>query len=409
MFFRYTRLISLLPLILSLTGCRYPSDLSQVPPTITYYKTSVGENQPLPNAISTEGLPGPTSTPAPAKLEPAEDWSAPIVGYLQELASAGKFSGAVLLAQNEDILLKEAFGLADRSSGIPNQVDTRFNLGSINKMFTAIAILQLVEQGRLSVDNTIAEILPDYPNPEVARQVTVHQLLTHTAGMGDCFTGEFFTTSRDQLKTVGGYLPLFADKPLQFQPGSQYSYSNEGFIVLGLIIEKISGESYFDYVQAHIYSPSGMVNTGEYELDTIIPNLAIGYSTLDAEGNDTGVLVDNTSLMPIKGTPAGGGYSTVEDLRSFWQALMSFQLLNPQSTEILLKGKVEIRENIQYAYGFLDKLIQGERVVGHGGNAPGVCNLMDTYLDPGYQIIVLSNSDMDCLLLRDFLKDHPLH
>ena len=113
--------------------------------------------------------------------------------------------------------------------------------------------------------------------------------------------------------------------------------------------------------------------------------------------------------MPVKGTPAGGGYSTVEDLRSFWQALMKFQLLNPESTELLLKGKVEIRENIFYAYGFLDKLIQGERVVGHGGNAPGVCNLMDTYLDHGYQIIVLSNSDMDCLLIRDFLKNNPLH
>jgi CubicO group peptidase (beta-lactamase class C family) len=374
-----------------------------------FNKTSVVENLPAPGVTSTITTSIPINTPSPATQEPSQIWSAPLVSYLQELASIGKFSAAVLLAQNDATIYKEAFGLADSASGMPNQLDTRFNLGSMNKMFTAIAILQLVEQGRLSVDNTIAEIMPDYPNPEVAGLVTVHQLLTHTAGTGDCFTGEFFTTPADQLKTVAGYLPLFADKPLQFKPGSQYSYSNEGYIVLGLIIEKISGQRYFDYVREHIYAPAAMVNTGEYELDALNPNLAIGYTTQDAQGNDTGILASNTPLMPIKGTPAGGGYSTVEDLRGFWQALMSFKLLNPASTELLLKGQVVIRENILYAYGFMDKLIEGERVVGHGGNAPGVCNLMDTYLDLGYQMIVLSNSDTDCLLLRDFLKENPLH
>jgi len=151
-------------------------------------------------------------------------WLADVTDYLEQLASEDRFSGAVIVASNGKPLLEKAYGLADRSTNTPNQVDTKFNLGSMNKMFTAVSILQLVEQDRLSLDNTIMDILPDYPNSTVAGAVTIEQLLTHTSGMGDCFTGDFFTTPAEQLKTVEGYLPLFVNKPLQFAPGTQYSY-----------------------------------------------------------------------------------------------------------------------------------------------------------------------------------------
>jgi CubicO group peptidase (beta-lactamase class C family) len=328
--------------------------------------------------------------------------------HLEALASADEFSGVVLVDQRGKHLLEEAHGLADRDLGIPIQLDTKFNLGSMNKMFTAVAILQLVEQGKLSVDDYIIDVLPDYPNQKVAAAVTIDQLLNHTAGMGDCFTGDFFTTPAGQLKTVAGYLPLFVDKPLQFEPGSQYAYSNDGYIVLGLIIEQITGQSYFDYVRDQVYLPAGMVNTDAYELDAPVPGMALGYTTQDAEGNQTGELAVNTPLMPVKGTPAGGGYSTAGDLLAFKEALLGDKLLSPEYTKELLGGKVAIRANVEYAYGFMDKLIAGQRIVGHGGNAPGVCDLMDIYLDSGYTIIVLSNTDEGCLNIRNYLLENPL-
>jgi D-alanyl-D-alanine carboxypeptidase len=277
----------------------------------------------------------------------------------------------------------------------------------MDKMFTAVAILQLVEQGRLSMDGRISDYWPDYPNQEISTEVTIHHLLTHTSGMGDCFEGDFFTTPKDQLRTIEGYLPLFVDDPLQFEPGTQFFYSNEGYIVLGVIIEKVTGQSYWDYVMENIYRPGGMSDTGAYDLDVEVLNRAIGYTTQDAQGNETGTLADNTPLMPIKGTSAGGGYSIVEDLLKFSNTLLSYRLLSPESTELLLAGKVEIREGIQYAYGFLDRTIGGQRVVGHGGGAPGVCTSMEMHLDSGYTVIVLSNTDLGCFPVLEFLREHP--
>jgi CubicO group peptidase (beta-lactamase class C family) len=332
---------------------------------------------------------------------------APLTDFIAGLAAADQFAGAVLIAKDGVSVYMAAYGLASRSPDVPNQTDTRFNLGSMDKMFTAVAIMQLVEQGRLSLDGRIVDYWPDYPNPEVARKVTIHHLLVHASGMGDCFEGDFFTTPKDQLRTVEGYLPLFVDDPLQFEPGTQFAYSNEGYIVLGLIIEKVTGQSYDDYVRENVYGPSGMSHTGAYELDAEVPNRAIGYTTQDAQGNETGVLADNTPLMPIKGTPAGGGYSTVQDLLSFSNALLGYRLLRPESTELLLAGKIEIREGHRYAYGFFDETIGGQRVVGHGGGAPGVCTSMDMFLDSGYTVIVLSNTDQGCFPVLQFLGEHP--
>jgi len=200
---------------------------------------------------------------------------------------------------------------------------------------------------------------------------------------------------------------LFVDDPLQFEPGTRFAYSNEGYIVLGLIIEKVTGQSHWDYTTENIFRPSGMFHTGAYELDTEVPNRAIGYTTQDAEGNETGTLADNTPLMPIKGTPAGGGYSTLEDLLNFSNALLGYRLLNQASTKLLLAGKVEVREGSQYAYGFLDRTIAGQRVVGHTGGAPGVCTSLEMYLDSGYTVIVLSNTDQGCLPVLESLREQP--
>jgi D-alanyl-D-alanine carboxypeptidase len=225
-----------------------------------------------------------------------------LIATIADLGATGQFSGAVLIAKDGVPVYIAAYGLASRSPDVPNQTDTRFNLGSMNKMLTAVAILQLVEQGQLSLDSRISDYWPDYANQEVARKVTIHHLLVHTSGMGDCFEGDFFTTPKDQLRTVEGYLPLFVDDALQFEPGTQFAYSNEGYIVLGLIIEKVTGQSYWDYVRENVYRPGGMSHTAAYELDTEVVNRAIGYTIQDAAGNETGTLAGNTPLMPIEST-----------------------------------------------------------------------------------------------------------
>lgn len=327
--------------------------------------------------------------------------------FLESLAAADQFSGAVLVAQNNEILLEKAYGLAKRSPDIPNRVDTKFNLGSMNKMFTAVAILQLMEQGKLSLDNTIIELLPDYPNREVAKQVTIHHLLTHTSGLGDVFT-EKFAENPNQYRSNADYLPLFVNEPLQFKPGDQFSYSNAGFVVLGLIIERVSGQPYDDYIQKHILEPSGMINTGAFAIDANTPNLAIGYTTRDFEGNEIDTLTDNSSMMPGKGFAAGGWYSTVEDLFHFREVLLGHKLLSQASTDLLLTGKVQIRTNSRYAYGFFDRVVAGQRVVGHGGGAPGICSSLSIYPETGYTVVILSNSDEGCLRVLNYLEAKPL-
>jgi len=328
-----------------------------------------------------------------------------IATFIEDLASKDRFSGAVLIAKDGKPILEKAYGLANRDYDVSNRLDTKFNLGSMSKMFTAIAILQLVEQGRLAVDDSIIEHVPDYPNQEVAGRVTIHHLLTHTSGLGDFFTEEFFKTSKDRFRALQEYLPLFVDNPLRFEPGAQFSYSNAGYIVLGLIIEEITGQSYFDYVRENIYQPCGMTNTDSYELDQVVQNIAVGYSI---DIRDGGRLKNNLFFIPIKGSSAGGGYSTVEDMLNFSNCLVNHQLLSPELTEILLEGKVEnpdLGGNAKYGYGFGDRMINNHRVVGHSGGAPGICANLDIFLDLGYTVVILSNSDNACLQVRTNIRE----
>ena len=280
---------------------------------------------------------------------------------------------------------------------MPNQLDTKFNLGSMNKMFTAVAILQLVEQGKISVDDQIIKHIPEYPNQEVANIVTIHQLLTHTSGMGNVLTQEYREASKDLYSELNDYLPLFVDKPLQFEPGTRFSYSNAGFIVLGMVIEETTGLTYFDYVKENIYQPCGMRDTNSFETDRVVPNIAIGYA-----GNirNYGGLSSNFYLLPYKGNSAGGGYSTIGDMLKFSNCLVNHQLLDPEWTEILMEDKVDSPIpgiGGKYAYGFGVGMMNNHRVVGHGGSLPGVCSNLDIFIDLGYTVVILSNSSNDCL------------
>ena len=315
--------------------------------------------------------------------------------YLEQVAAGDAFSGAVLVAKNDQTIFKKAYGMANKSNSTANNVDTKFDLGSMNKMFTAVAIAQLAERGKLSFTDTVGRLLPDYPNKAVAEKVTVHHLLTHTSGMGSYFN-EAFSANLNNMKTVAAYLPLFANDPLAFEPGTKWQYSNAGFTVLGLIIEKVSGQSYYDYVKEHIFKPAGMVNTDSYERDKDVPNLAVGYTKMGDNGrpDPSAPRRANTPMRPAKGSPAGGGYSTVEDLLRFSLALRAYKLLTQKYTEIVTTGKVDMGgPGRKYGYGFGEEMSNGRHIVGHNGGGPGIGANFDMFPELGYTVVVLTNYD----------------
>ncbi len=309
---------------------------------------------------------------------------------------AGRFSGVVLIAKDNKPLLKKAYGFANEASKILNNDDTKFNLGSMNKMFTSVAIAQLVEAGKLSYTDTLATILPDYPNKETAGKITIHQLLTHTAGLGDFFKPEFFR-NRDKYKSLSSYLPLFSNDPLLFEPGSGGSYSNAGFIVLGLVIEKVSGENYFDYVKEHIFQPAGMIHSDYYERDAAVANMALGYTYDDmTDPLHINPRQINTPFLPAKGSSAGGGYSTADDLLKFSHALLGHQLLGAALTDTITRGKVASPRGpeFQYGYGFnVATGFSGRHIIGHGGGSRGINGTLSMIPANGYTVIVLANYD----------------
>ena len=329
-------------------------------------------------------------TPAdalPPKVS-AEELAKELDAKLTRLTAEDKFSGAVLIAKDGKPIWQKAYGYADREAKTPNNLDTRFRLGSMNKMFTSVAVAQLVQKGKLKYTDTLASVLPDYPDKEAAQKITVHQLLTHTSGLGDFF-GPEFAQKKDSLREIKDYLPLFAGKPLRFEPGAGWSYSNAGFIVLGLIVEKVSGQSYYDYVQKNIYDVAGMKASGSFPKTDKVPNLAVGYR----RPGPGAPLTPNWDTLPWRGMSAGGGDSTLGDLLRFDQALRKHKLLSADLTETVVTGKVQPgpEANDKYAYGFEDQRVAGHRVVGHGGGAPGMNAGLDMYLDNGYTVVVLSN------------------
>jgi len=319
-----------------------------------------------------------------------------LTAYIEKRVAADKFSGAVLVAKDGVPIFKKAYGLASIGYNIPNRTDTKFNLGSMNKMFTAVAVAQLAEQGKLSFSDTIGKHLADYSNKVVADKVTIHHLLTHTSGLGDYFNSKFEDSSRAKFKTVQDHLPLFVNESLKFEPGAKWQYSNAGFMVLGAIIEKVSGQNYFDDVREHIYKPAGMMNTDAYEMDSDTPNLATGYTNRVPKGMPTPAQrKSNIFIHVFKGSPAGGGYSTVEDLLRFATALLGHKLLSSKSTDIILTGKTNTPrgENEKYAYGFFEEIVNGQRQVGHGGAFSGINAELRMYPSNGYTVVVMSNYD----------------
>jgi len=284
----------------------------------------------------------------------------------------------------------------------------------MNKMFTAVAVARLVEDGKLSYDDRVGEHLPEFPNDAVREKVQIRHLLSHTPGMGSHFTREFMDSSKMQFRDHDDYIALFADQELAFEPGSDWSYSNAGYYVLGAIIEAASGMSYYDFIREAVHEPAGMINTDCYDMDIPIKNLAIGYTTggMGFDPTDDGArwLGDagwrsNCFMHSIKGGPAGGGFSTSPDLIAFAQSLRRGRLISPASFETIATPKPEIG-SIEYGYGFGTGARPGAgEIVGHSGGFPGINAQLDIYLNAGYDVAVMANMDGAASLVAHRIQD----
>jgi CubicO group peptidase (beta-lactamase class C family) len=324
---------------------------------------------------------------APAPLASDQELAAQLEKYVATLAAADVFSGAVLVAKDGKVLFSRAYGIANRDFEVNNRLDTKFNLGSMNKMFTAVAIAQLVERGTVSFDDPLSKFLPSFPSPEAARKIRIKHLLSHTAGLGSYFNAEFMRSSRARFRTVDDMMELAKGDSLAFEPGTRWSYSNTGMLVLGKVIEVASGQDYFSYVREHVARPAGMVNTDAYELDYVNPNLAVGYDKV-YQDDGTKRYRNNVFQHVIRGGPAGGGYSTVEDLLRFAEALKAGKLVGKQYVDLLTSPKPELGSP-QYGFGFGIDSAAG--IAGHSGGFPGISSNLDIFTRSGYVAVVQAN------------------
>ena len=334
---------------------------------------------------------------------------APTAGYTADLAQldgfalglteAGKFSGVVLVARNGHVLLEKAYGRRDAERSDPVTVDTQFNLASAGKMFTSVAILQQIAAGRLSFDTHVGDVLKDYPNRRFAESVTVRELLTHTGGAGDIpLFGVKNAAIRARVHSVADMLALGDHRPPAFKPGTKLVYGNFGNVVLGRMVEVLSGEDYETYVRRHIFKPAGMTHTGFPDCTTHDPDLAVGYSTVN------GKRVPNCATQPTHGFPAGGEASTARDMYRFVRALQSGKLI-PHA--LFAKATRTYRKYMGlgfFATGYGVGVPARDFRWGHGGGADGVCTDVRTYPVTGETIIVLSNrTSPACYPVSNFL------
>lgn len=267
---------------------------------------------------------------------------------------ANGFAGAVLIRQDRHSIVEEAFGAANRSEGIPNSPATRFGIASGAKLFTAVAINQLVDAGQLALDARLVDYLP-YPFPQFDPGVTIHHLLTHTAGVPDYFDEDVIDDFESlwanqpmyRIRRLADFLPLFQDRPMQSAVGERFHYNNAGYILLGLVVEQITGQPFSDYVAEHVLVPARMTDSGYFEMDALPPKTAHGYIDLP-----DGRWKTNIYSIPAKGGADGGVYVTIKDMATAWDALLEHRLLSPASTARLLTPHVGADDdNWYYGYG----------------------------------------------------------
>lgn len=303
------------------------------------------------------------------------------------------FSGSVLIAREEQVISTVACGMASNVFGISNTIDTKYNLGSMNKMFTAIAIMQLVDRARLTLADPLGKHLDrSWHRDDEGGQATIEHALAHRAGFENYMSSPMWFGSRVPFTEPSDFREIITNEHLLFSPGSQFRYSNSGYVLLGALIERVTGDSYYDVIAREIYSRAGMNETESHRFDEIVEGAAEGYEFGSLGESGTPELRKALFLRRAdRGTPAGGGYSTVVDLHRFAVALLRGKLLSRDSLERMWIDKSGVGFGYGYGLGFEVRQVAGERSVGHNGSAPGISANFEVMPESGYVVIVLSN------------------
>ena len=264
-----------------------------------------------------------------------------------------QFSGVVSISKSNESVFEKAYGFSDISNKVNNKVDTRFQTASGCKVFASVAILQLIEKNLLKIDSKIGDIL-DFELNKIDPNITVRQLLNHTSGVPDYFDESVMNEYSElwidypmyKIRSMSDLLPLFIHKPMMYSAGEKFQYNNSGYVLLGIIIEKITGLKFDQYVLDNIFTPCNMTSSGYYELDCLPANCANGY----IYDFTTKTYKTNIYSLDVKGGSAGGAFITAEDMRKFWLSLLSHKLLSKESTKEMLSPQAKDGSDI-YGYG----------------------------------------------------------
>ncbi|MDH4309474.1 MAG: beta-lactamase family protein [Acidimicrobiia bacterium] len=325
--------------------------------------------------------------------------------WIDGRAESGQFSGVALVARRGETVFEHAAGLAHRGLGVPVTVGTRFQVASVTKMMSAVAALRLVEEGAIALDTPLTEVLPPELRPgAVAAEHTMHHLLCHMSGLANYHDDEdeswaSFVSCWDRIpcyriREVADMLPLFADLPSVFAPGEDWRYSDSNYILIGLIIEQVTGRRYRDFVADEVLAPAGMADTSFTDLDFDPPGLALGYATSDRP-NEKGR--SNLYAVPAAGMPDGGIITTAGDLARFFEALDGGRLVSDETYLLMMRPNAFIPDTDgleAYGYGLELTVVDGRvTILGHAGGDPGVAAITSYFVDDGMSVIVLCNQD----------------
>ena len=307
------------------------------------------------------------------------------------LAAEDIFSGVILVAKGDKILVRRAYGLADQQWRSPNRADTKFHIGSIGKMFTAAAAVKLADQGKLSLDDRLAKWVPEYPHPAAA-QITLRHLLSHSAGIGP------WDGREPKRAMTGASAAATMTTPAEFKPGERFSYSNAGYVLVQAAIERATGMPFADALHNLVFQPAGMIGTGHWPVTAIIPNRATGYLHPEDDPLGLGARYSNEQFLGYGANGSGGEYSTADDMFAFLKALADKRLLGTRATREMLAPRIDFAgapRPSKYGYGVDLTTCGGHPAFGHegGGENSGVSSLAYRTLDSDWTIIVLSNYD----------------
>ncbi|RIW37261.1 class C beta-lactamase-related serine hydrolase [Bacillus salacetis] len=328
---------------------------------------------------------------------------------IEEMILSGQFSGTILVKRDNEVVYEEAAGFADRMEKRANRKDTRYGIASGCKIFTAVAVAQLADEGLLSFDTKLKDCL-DLEFPKWDADITIQQLLTHSSGIPDYFDEEVMDdfaqlwkeTPMYLLQNPSDFLPMFRDKPMKSIPGERLHYNNAGYIILGLVVEQLARIPFTDYVNQNIFKRAGMSDSGYFSMDSLPENTAYGY-----EETEAGQFKTNIYSIPIKGGPDGGAYITAGDMVRFWEALLDNRLLSKETTNILLTPHIMVKEGVHYGFGIWINSNNESNLKYHVmGYDPGVSFHSAYYPETKVKTAVLSNFSSGAYSIMKAIEEH---